>query len=111
MLGLQELREDDLRGMLRECDFDGDGALNQMEFCVLMFKLSPELMEHSVFVTGSPSTGTDGLCVLAQTLGVNVSFGDVEITCVFKSVLYSLLASLLPNQNGRDKDGKFSVCD
>ncbi|GMP65592.1 hypothetical protein CsSME_00026320 [Camellia sinensis var. sinensis] len=50
LLGLQELREDDLRGMLREGDLDGDGALNQMEFCVLMFKLSPELMEHSQFL-------------------------------------------------------------
>ncbi|GMP36769.1 hypothetical protein CsSME_00008785 [Camellia sinensis var. sinensis] len=28
--GLQELRDDDLRGMLREGDFDSDGALNQM---------------------------------------------------------------------------------
>ncbi|KAF5948751.1 hypothetical protein HYC85_014708 [Camellia sinensis] len=50
LLGLQELRDDDLRGMLREGDFDGDGALNQMEFCVLMFRLSPELMEHSQFL-------------------------------------------------------------
>ena len=25
------------------------GALNQMEFCVLMFKLNPELMEESQF--------------------------------------------------------------
>ncbi|KAI8008273.1 Calcium-binding protein PBP1 [Camellia lanceoleosa] len=50
LLGLQELRDDDLRGMLREGDFDGDGALNQMEFCVLMFRLSPQLMEHSQFL-------------------------------------------------------------
>ncbi|KAL2247563.1 UNVERIFIED_CONTAM: G-type lectin S-receptor-like serine/threonine-protein kinase [Sesamum indicum] len=47
LLGLQELSDDDLYGMLREGDFDGDGALNQMEFCVLMFRLSPELMEQS----------------------------------------------------------------
>ncbi|KAK4420703.1 Calcium-binding protein KRP1 [Sesamum alatum] len=47
LLGLQELSDDDLYGMLREGDFDGDGALNQMEFCVLMFRLSPELMEES----------------------------------------------------------------
>ena len=33
--------------MLQEGDFDGDGALNQMEFCVLMFGLNPELMEDS----------------------------------------------------------------
>ncbi|KAF5942846.1 hypothetical protein HYC85_020488, partial [Camellia sinensis] len=30
LLGLQELRDDDLREMLREGDFDDDGALNQM---------------------------------------------------------------------------------
>jgi hypothetical protein len=36
--------------MLKEGDFDGDEALNQMEFCVLMFRLSPELMEESQFL-------------------------------------------------------------
>ncbi|XP_050113364.1 calcium-binding protein KRP1-like [Malus sylvestris] len=47
LLGLQDLSDDDLRSMLDEGDFDGDGALNQMEFCVLMFRLSPELMDES----------------------------------------------------------------
>ncbi|KAG6423798.1 hypothetical protein SASPL_114201 [Salvia splendens] len=46
-LGLQELSDDDLYSMLKEGDFDGDGALNQMEFCVLMFRLSPGLMDQS----------------------------------------------------------------
>ncbi|KAI9093377.1 hypothetical protein K1719_027391 [Acacia pycnantha] len=46
-LGLQDLADEDLRSMLREGDFDGDGTLNQLEFCVLMFRLSPELMEGS----------------------------------------------------------------
>nr|GLL22618.1 calcium-binding protein PBP1-like [Ipomoea trifida]GMC74621.1 calcium-binding protein PBP1-like [Ipomoea batatas]GMC76599.1 calcium-binding protein PBP1-like [Ipomoea batatas] len=50
LLGLQDLTDDDLRSMLRQGDFDGDGALNQMEFCVLMFRLSPDLMEHSQFL-------------------------------------------------------------
>ncbi|GER48305.1 calcium-binding EF-hand family protein [Striga asiatica] len=49
-LGLQELSDDDLRGMLKEGDFDGDGALNQMEFCVLMFRLSPDLMDQSQYL-------------------------------------------------------------
>lgn len=47
VLGLQGLSDCELRSMLREGDLDGDGALNQMEFCVLMFRLSPELMEQS----------------------------------------------------------------
>ncbi|XP_038972359.1 calcium-binding protein KIC-like [Phoenix dactylifera] len=47
LLGLEGLRDDELRGMLREGDLDGDGALSEMEFCVLMVRLSPELMEQS----------------------------------------------------------------
>ncbi|OAY28607.1 calcium-binding protein KRP1 [Manihot esculenta] len=50
VLGLQDLSDDDLRCMLKEGDYDGDGALSQMEFCVLMFRLSPELMEESQFL-------------------------------------------------------------
>ncbi|KAJ8504016.1 hypothetical protein OPV22_004902 [Ensete ventricosum] len=45
LLGLDGLRDDELRAMLREGDTDGDGALNQWEFCVLMVRLSPQLME------------------------------------------------------------------
>jgi len=47
LLGLQDLTDDDLRCMLREGDYDGDGVLNQMEFCVLMFRLSPDLMDQA----------------------------------------------------------------
>ncbi|KAD4178931.1 hypothetical protein E3N88_27522 [Mikania micrantha] len=47
LLGLQDLSDCDLLSMLREGDYDGDGALNQMEFCVLMFRLSPDLMKQS----------------------------------------------------------------
>ncbi|KAL3850793.1 hypothetical protein ACJIZ3_012675 [Penstemon smallii] len=50
LLGLQDLCDNDLYSMLKEGDFDGDGALNQMEFCVLMFRLSPELMDQSQFL-------------------------------------------------------------
>ncbi|KAJ0500718.1 putative EF-hand domain-containing protein [Helianthus annuus] len=50
LLGLEGLNDEDLLSMLKEGDFDGDGALNQMEFCVLMFRLSPELMEESQFL-------------------------------------------------------------
>ncbi|KAJ4829779.1 poly(A)-binding protein binding protein [Turnera subulata] len=47
LMGLQDLTDDQLASMVREGDLDGDGALNQMEFCVLMFRLSPELMQES----------------------------------------------------------------
>ncbi|XP_059282749.1 calcium-binding protein KRP1-like [Lycium barbarum] len=46
-LGLNDLRDDELICMLAEGDLDGDGALNQMEFCILMFRLSPGLMDGS----------------------------------------------------------------
>ncbi|KAK3032622.1 hypothetical protein RJ639_036582 [Escallonia herrerae] len=46
-LGLGVMSDDELKSMLEEGDLDGDGSLNQMEFCVLMFRLSPELMKGS----------------------------------------------------------------
>ncbi|KAK2433469.1 poly(A)-binding protein binding protein [Trifolium repens] len=49
LLGLQDMKEDELVSMMKEGDLDRDGALTQMEFCVLMFRLSPELMEESWF--------------------------------------------------------------
>ncbi|CAH8363748.1 unnamed protein product [Eruca vesicaria subsp. sativa] len=47
VLGLGDLTDEDVRCMINEGDFDRDGALNQMEFCVLMFRLSPDLMDAS----------------------------------------------------------------
>lgn len=47
LLGLQDLSDDELMSMLREGDVNGDGVLDEMEFCVLMFRLSPELMQES----------------------------------------------------------------
>ncbi|XP_035541478.1 calcium-binding protein KRP1-like [Juglans regia] len=47
LLGLHNLRDEDLLSMLKEGNFDGDGAFNQMDFCILMFRLSPMLMEES----------------------------------------------------------------
>ncbi|XP_030441729.2 calcium-binding protein KRP1-like [Syzygium oleosum] len=62
LLGLHGLGDDDLRSMMREGDFDGDGALNQMEFCVLMFRLSPELMEDAdSFLEDALKQRTQGL--------------------------------------------------
>ena len=45
-LGLQEMGDDELLWMLSEGDLDGDGALNQTEFCILMMRLSPGLMDQ-----------------------------------------------------------------
>ncbi|KAI3466614.1 hypothetical protein Pfo_023277 [Paulownia fortunei] len=47
VLGLQDMGDDELRCMLKEGDLDGDGSLNQMEFCVLMVRLSPRLMNQA----------------------------------------------------------------
>ncbi|XP_073029130.1 calcium-binding protein KIC-like [Primulina eburnea] len=44
LLGLEE---EDAEAMVREGDLDGDGALNQMEFCVLMVRLSPGIMQNA----------------------------------------------------------------
>ncbi|KAK9706619.1 hypothetical protein RND81_07G139600 [Saponaria officinalis] len=47
ILGFGEMNDEEIREMLKEGDVDGDGCLNQMEFCVLMFRLSPGLMDGS----------------------------------------------------------------
>ncbi|CAI8592692.1 unnamed protein product [Vicia faba] len=47
LMGLEDLKEEDVVSMMREGDVDGDGELTEMEFCVLMFRLSPQLMEES----------------------------------------------------------------
>ena len=47
LLGLQGMSDDEVLSMLKEGDMDGDDALNEMEFCTLMFRLSPELMKAS----------------------------------------------------------------
>ncbi|KAG6416531.1 hypothetical protein SASPL_123963 [Salvia splendens] len=54
LLGLKVDDDDDdddddelLHSMLKEGDLDGDGCLDHMEFCVLMFRLSPNLMNQA----------------------------------------------------------------
>ncbi|CAO2823750.1 unnamed protein product [Amaranthus hypochondriacus] len=47
VLGLKGMNDEEVQEMLKEGDVDKDGCLNQMEFCVLMFRLSPGLMESS----------------------------------------------------------------
>uniref|UniRef100_A0A803NZE6 EF-hand domain-containing protein n=2 Tax=Cannabis sativa TaxID=3483 RepID=A0A803NZE6_CANSA len=52
LLGLQGMTDEEIRCMVREGDMDGDQALNEMEFCTLMFRLSPALMESSKQLLG-----------------------------------------------------------
>ncbi|XP_031498086.1 calcium-binding protein KIC-like [Nymphaea colorata] len=47
LLGLDGLGDAELEAMVREGDLDGDGALDEREFCVLMVRLSPELMSDA----------------------------------------------------------------
>ncbi|XP_062223287.1 calcium-binding protein PBP1-like [Phragmites australis] len=49
-LGLGDLQDDELSEMMREGDLDGDGVLDQMEFCILTVGLSPELMEEEAHI-------------------------------------------------------------
>lgn len=43
-LGLEGMTAEEAEAMVKEGDTDGDGALNEAEFCVLMVRLSPGLM-------------------------------------------------------------------
>ncbi|KAK9758098.1 hypothetical protein RND81_01G206700 [Saponaria officinalis] len=47
LLGMEKMSRDEAEAMVREGDIDGDGALNEKEFCVLMVRLSPEMMNHA----------------------------------------------------------------
>ncbi|KAL8494861.1 hypothetical protein ACS0TY_019144 [Phlomoides rotata] len=47
LLGLEGMSGDDATAMVQEGDLDGDGALNETEFCILMVRLSPGMMEDA----------------------------------------------------------------
>ncbi|GMP61101.1 hypothetical protein CsSME_00023699 [Camellia sinensis var. sinensis] len=47
LLGMEGMSEDDSEAMVREGDLDGDGALSETEFCILMVRLSPGMMEDA----------------------------------------------------------------
>ncbi|KAF8036244.1 hypothetical protein BT93_C2069 [Corymbia citriodora subsp. variegata] len=47
LLGLSGMSDDDVQSMLSEGDLNRDGTLDEREFCVLMFRLSPGLMKGS----------------------------------------------------------------
>ncbi|KAI4328946.1 hypothetical protein L6164_021258 [Bauhinia variegata] len=47
LLGMQEMSKDEAEAMVKQGDLDGDGKLNETEFCILMVRLSPGMMEHA----------------------------------------------------------------
>ena len=47
LLGMEGMSKEEAEGMVREGDLDEDGALNQTEFCILMVRLSPGMMEDA----------------------------------------------------------------
>lgn len=47
LLGMEGMSKEEAEGMVREGDLDEDGALNQTEFCILMVRLSPGMMENA----------------------------------------------------------------
>lgn len=47
MLGMAGMTAEEAEAMVREGDLDGDGALNETEFCILMVRLSPGMMEDA----------------------------------------------------------------
>ncbi|KAF5464502.1 hypothetical protein F2P56_014575 [Juglans regia] len=47
LLGMEGMSKEDAEGMVKEGDLDGDGVLNETEFCILMVRLSPGMMEDA----------------------------------------------------------------
>jgi Ca2+-binding EF-hand superfamily protein len=47
VLGVASMTADEAEAMVREGDHDGDGALSEREFCVLMVRLSPGIMDDA----------------------------------------------------------------
>lgn len=99
VLGLQDLREDELESMVKEGDLDGDGALNQMEFCVLMFRLSPDLMDESWFwlqhaLQQEIATSSWSIRTLLWKLHYDNVNNDVVLNFYFTSFFFFGIASL-----------------
>ncbi|XP_068651056.1 calcium-binding protein KIC-like [Aristolochia californica] len=47
VLGMEAMSKEEAEEMVKEGDLDGDGALNQKEFCILMVRLSPGMMQDA----------------------------------------------------------------
>ncbi|KAJ7961747.1 Calcium-binding protein like [Quillaja saponaria] len=46
-LGMDGMSKEEAEAMVEEGDLDGDGKLNETEFCILMVRLSPGMMEDA----------------------------------------------------------------
>ncbi|KAK4743508.1 hypothetical protein SAY87_001509 [Trapa incisa] len=47
LLGMEGMSEEESEAMVREGDLNGDGALSESEFCILMVRLSPGMMQEA----------------------------------------------------------------
>ncbi|OWM68627.1 calcium-binding protein KIC [Punica granatum] len=47
LLGMEGMSAEESEAMVREGDLDRDGALNESEFCILMVRLSPGMMQDA----------------------------------------------------------------
>ena len=47
LLGMERMSMEEAEAMVREGDLDGDGVLNETEFCILMVRLSPGMMQDA----------------------------------------------------------------
>lgn len=47
VLGMEMMSKEEALEMVKVGDIDGDGALTQLEFCILMIRLSPEMMQDA----------------------------------------------------------------
>lgn len=47
LLGMEGMSKEDSEAMVKEGDLDGDGSLNETEFCILMVRLSPGMMQDA----------------------------------------------------------------
>lgn len=68
--GMEGMSREDAEAMVREGDLDGDGALDANEFCILMVRLSPEMMQDAETWLEKSTPPPDGLSESKDTLNI-----------------------------------------